>query len=71
MATVVDGVVVVTVAGETDTKAVASVINTLNRLRAHTVGVVLNAVEEHMSDYYYYYGHYKKYYHKYYSAGAG
>ncbi len=62
MATVVDGVVVVTRAGETGRKAVASVVATLNRLRATVVGVVLNEVHKEMSDSYYYYGHYGKYY---------
>ena len=62
MATVVDGVVVVTRAGETSRKAVASVIATLNRLRATVVGVVLNEVHKGMSDSYYYYSYYGKYY---------
>jgi capsular exopolysaccharide synthesis family protein len=62
MATVVDGVVVVTRAGQTSRKAVSSVIATLTRLRATVVGVVLNEVHKEMSDSYYYYGHYGKYY---------
>jgi Mrp family chromosome partitioning ATPase len=62
MATIVDGVVVVTRAGQTNRKAVASVIGTLRRLRANVVGVVLNEVHKEMSDSYYYYGHYSKYY---------
>ncbi len=62
MATVVDGVVVVTRAGETSRNAVASVIATLRRLRATVVGVVLNEVHREMSDSYYYYSHYGKYY---------
>jgi len=62
MATVVDGVVVVTRAGETSRKAVAGVLATLNRLRATVVGLVLNEVHKEMSDSYYYYGHYGKYY---------
>jgi capsular exopolysaccharide synthesis family protein len=61
MATVVDGVLVVTRAGETSRKAVASVVATLRRLRAAVVGVVLNEVNKEMSDSYYY-GHYSKYY---------
>ena len=65
MATVVDGVLVVTRAGETSRKAVASVVATLRRLRAAVVGVVLNEVNKEMSDSYYY-GHYSKYY----KAGA-
>nr|AIW63117.1 EPS transport protein [uncultured bacterium] len=62
MATAVDGVVVVTRAGETSRKAVASVLATLGRLRATVVGLVLNEVHKEMSDSYYYYGHYGKYY---------
>jgi capsular exopolysaccharide synthesis family protein len=62
MATVVDGVLVVTRAGETSRKAVASVVATLRRLRASVVGVVLNEVHKEMSDSYYYYGNYGKYY---------
>jgi polysaccharide biosynthesis transport protein len=63
MATAVDGVVIVTRAGETSRKAVSAVIGTLNRLRANVLGVVLNQVHQEMSDSYYYYGHYGKYYH--------
>ncbi len=62
MATAVDGVVVVTRAGQTNRKAVGNVINTLKRLRATVLGVVLNEVHQEMSDAYYYYGHYGKYY---------
>ena len=69
MAASVDGVIVVTRAGQTDRKAVAAVINTLNHLRAPVIGVVLNEVKQSMgSGYYYYgYGYYGKYYGKYYS----
>jgi Mrp family chromosome partitioning ATPase len=49
MATAVDGVIVVTRAGETSRKAVASVIGTLSRLRANLVGLVLNEVHKEMS----------------------
>ncbi|MBM3810192.1 MAG: polysaccharide biosynthesis tyrosine autokinase [Acidimicrobiia bacterium] len=62
MATIVDGVVVVTRAGQTSRKAVGSVLTTLRRLRANVLGVVLNEVHKEMSDSYYYYGHYSKYY---------
>jgi capsular exopolysaccharide synthesis family protein len=62
MAALVDGVVIVALAGQTDSKAVASVLNALNRLRANVVGVVLNAVHEGLSDQYYYYSYYGKYY---------
>lgn len=62
MATAVDGVVVVARAGQTSRKAVASVLATLNRLRAKVVGVVLNEVHKELSDSYYYYGYYRSYY---------
>jgi Mrp family chromosome partitioning ATPase len=62
MATAVDGVVVVTRAGETNRKAVAAVLATLTRLRANVMGLVLNQVHQEMSDSYYYYGNYGKYY---------
>ena len=62
MATAADGVIVVTKAGQTSRKAVATVIQTLQRLRANVVGVVLNQVKKDMSDSYYYYGYYRKYY---------
>ena len=62
IATATDGVIVVTRAGQTSRKAVATVINTLHRLRANVVGVVLNQVKKDMSDSYYYYGYYRKYY---------
>jgi succinoglycan biosynthesis transport protein ExoP len=62
MATAVDGVVVVARAGRTSRKAVASVLATLNRLRAKVVGLVLNEVHKELSDSYYYYGYYRSYY---------
>jgi capsular exopolysaccharide synthesis family protein len=64
MATTVDGVLVVARAGETNRKAVASVILTLQRLRVNVMGVVLNEVHKDVSDGYYYYGHYYHYYHR-------
>jgi len=66
MAAIVDGVVIITVAGQTSRTAVASVLNSLKRLRANVIGVALNEVREDMSDRYYYYGYYGKYYSKYY-----
>jgi Mrp family chromosome partitioning ATPase len=65
MATAVDGVVIVTRAGQTTKKGVASVLRTLTRLRANVVGVVLNEVHRHTSDSYYYYGYYGRYYNHY------
>jgi capsular exopolysaccharide synthesis family protein len=63
MAIAVDGVIVVARAGDTSRKALGSVVNTLSRLRANLVGVVLNEVHREVSaGYYYYYGHYSKYY---------
>lgn len=62
MANAVDGVVVVTRAGETNRKAVSTVLATLGRIRANVLGLVLNQVKKGMSDSYYYYGYYRKYY---------
>lgn len=62
MATTVDGVLVVTRAGVTNRRQVASVLSTLKRLRANVTGVVLNQVHKNMSDSYTYYGNYGKYY---------
>ncbi len=64
IAAVVDGVVLITVAGRTPRKAIAGALNTLARVRARTLGLVLNAVTNDLSDYSYY-GYYGKYY-KYY-----
>ncbi|HEY1759024.1 MAG TPA: polysaccharide biosynthesis tyrosine autokinase [Bryobacteraceae bacterium] len=62
MATAADGVLVVARAGQTSRKAVATVLATLNRLRARVVGVVLNEVHKELSDSYSYYGYYRAYY---------
>jgi len=70
MSTIVDGVVVVTVAGETNRHAVASTLATLKRVRANVVGLVLNKVTKQLMEnyhYYGYYGSYGKYYKKYYT----
>jgi capsular exopolysaccharide synthesis family protein len=45
MATAADGVLIVSLAGETKRKAVAEVISVLNRVRANIIGVVLNQVK--------------------------
>ena len=67
MATLVDGVVIVSVAGETNRKAVASVLNRLTRMRANVIGLVLNKVTKNMTDSYEYYG-YGKYAANYYNS---
>jgi len=71
MAAMVDGVVVITLAGQTDKNAVGSVLTSLKRLKANVIGVALNAAREDMSDRYYYYGYYGKYYSKYYKPAKG
>ena len=70
MATCVDGVVVVILAGQTNRKAIAAGVATLQRLRANVVGLVLNEVTHEMNDSYYYYGYYNKKYKYYKHAGA-
>ena len=61
MATSVDGVIVIALAGQTDRKALASVVSTMNRLRANVVGVALNEITKDVGDSYYYQWHYGKY----------
>ena len=47
-----------------------SALNTLQRVRANVVGLVLNEVTKDVSDSYHYYGYYGYYgkYHKYYRS---
>jgi len=66
MAAVVDGVVVIVMAGQTNRRAVESLLGSLRRIKANVIGAVLNDVSEDMSDRYYNYGYYGKYYSKYY-----
>jgi succinoglycan biosynthesis transport protein ExoP len=61
MATAVDGVALIALAGQTDRKALASVVSMLQRLRANVVGVALNEVTKDIGDSYYYHGYYGKY----------
>lgn len=61
IANAADGVLIVSLAGETKRKAVAAVISVLQKLRANVVGVVLNRVSQNTSPggyaYYGYYGY--------------
>jgi capsular exopolysaccharide synthesis family protein len=68
IAALVDGVVVVALAGQTERTAVASVLQSLKRLKANVIGLALNEVRSDMSERYYYYGYYGKYYSRYYKA---
>ena len=67
IAALVDGIVVVALAGRTQRPALASVVGSLRRLNVNVMGVVLNEVRQDLSDRYYYYGYYGKYYGKYYT----
>ncbi len=58
MASAADGVVIISRAGETKRKTVATVVSTLQRIRANILGVVLNRVtQQTSSDGYSYYGY--------------
>ncbi len=64
MANAADGVLIISRAGETKRKSVATVVSTLQRLRVNIIGVVLNQVTLNTSEYgYSYYGpqHYSRY----------
>jgi polysaccharide biosynthesis transport protein len=62
IAAAVDGVVVLTRAGQTSRKAVATLLATLDHLRGNVIGLVLNEVNKNSSNGYYYYGYYRDYY---------
>lgn len=64
MATAVDGVIVVARAGQTQQKAVGSLLGTLKRLRVNVVGVVLNQVNRDVTNSYYYQAGYAGYYNR-------
>ena len=68
IASLVDGVVIVALAGQTERGAVASVLTNLKRLKANVIGLALNEVRSDMSERYYYYGYYGKYYSRYYKT---
>jgi succinoglycan biosynthesis transport protein ExoP len=61
MAASVDGVVIVTRAGQTNRQAISSVLTTLSRLRANVIGMVLNDVKRETGEGYYYYNYYSSY----------
>ncbi len=60
IATAADGVLIVSLAGETKRKAVAAVVSLLKRLRANIIGLILNQVGQNTSsEGYAYYGYYR------------
>jgi capsular exopolysaccharide synthesis family protein len=61
MAALVDGVVIVTRAGQTNRHAISSVLTTLSRLRANIIGMVLNDVKRETGEGYYYTNYYSSY----------
>jgi len=61
MAALVDGVLLVARAGQTERKAVGAALSLLRRVRANVLGLVLNEVNEAISDYRYYYHPYRSY----------
>ena len=61
MAANVDGVVIVTRAGQTNRKAVSSVLADAVGVRANVIGMVLNDVKRDTGEGYYYYNYYSRY----------
>ncbi|HEV2485818.1 MAG TPA: polysaccharide biosynthesis tyrosine autokinase [Terracidiphilus sp.] len=60
ISTVADGVLIISLAGETKRKAVAAVVSALQRIRANIIGVILNQVSQNTtSDAYSQYGYYR------------
>ena len=64
MATAVDGVIIIALAGRTNRKALAATVAVLARLRAHILGVVLNQVNMNSTESGYYAYYQTKYYSK-------
>ncbi|HUS06514.1 MAG TPA: polysaccharide biosynthesis tyrosine autokinase [Bryobacteraceae bacterium] len=69
MASIVDGVLVIAVSGQTNRRALASTVSSLKRLRTNLLGVVLNRMEEDSGSGYYHNYYYPKNY-TYHQAGA-
>lgn len=67
LASIADGVLVVSHAGETNGHEVAAVFATLRRLHASTIGLVLNKVQQNMSSSY---QPYQAYYRRHYGTAA-
>jgi capsular exopolysaccharide synthesis family protein len=61
IATIVDGVLIVAVAGETNRKAIGSMLSALRRLKSNVLGIVLNRMTKDSTSGYYYY-RYSDYY---------
>lgn len=61
MAAIADGVLVVSLAGETNRKALGSLLGALKRLRANVIGLVLNGVKKDTAEGYRYYTYYNAY----------
>jgi capsular exopolysaccharide synthesis family protein len=70
LAALVDGVVIIARAGETNRKDVASMLHTLRRLSARVVGLVLNGVTKNLAERYGYAGSYGYYRANYYGEKA-
>jgi Mrp family chromosome partitioning ATPase len=62
LATAVDGVIIVALAGKTDHKAVASALTSLQCLRANIIGIVLNEMPRSATMDSYAYGRHGQYY---------
>jgi len=58
IASLVDGIILLALAGQTNRKAVAAALSVLKRLRANVLGLVLNKVDDvNLSSGYHYYGY--------------
>jgi Mrp family chromosome partitioning ATPase len=69
LACLVDGVLMVALAGSTNRKALRTAVSTLNRLRVNLLGVALNEVKADGASGYYYHYYSAKYY-RHYEASA-
>jgi polysaccharide biosynthesis transport protein len=70
LAAMVDGVVIIALAGRTNRKDVATMLHTLRRLGARVIGIALNGVTKDLAERYDYPGTYGAYHSHYYDKAA-
>lgn len=67
IATAVDGIIVLALAGESQYRVVRSTLTALKRVHSNVIGIAVNKMKHGLSNGYYYYGAYSKY-NKYYQT---
>jgi Mrp family chromosome partitioning ATPase len=61
IATAVDGILVMALAGESQYRVMRSTLTALKRVHSNVIGIAMNKMKHGLSNGYYYYGAYSKY----------